>query len=97
MQSLKRVTVLYEYETDEKIFKDEAVLLADNLAATISCGELNVDYVERTAEDGGADVYKFVEGSPLSGIACADEALLDELETISAAEFMRRLAGLGRG
>lgn len=88
--SNEKITVLYEM--DEGIYDEvQGVLLADGLAATWAADyrEFNVDYVKQTDRAG---VYEFTRSGPVTEVQGVDQSILDRLDTMSAAEFIRLIS-----
>ena len=91
--SNEKITVLYEID-DGTCERVQGVLLADGLAATWAADyrELNVDYVKPTDRAG---VYEFTRSGPVTEVQGVDKSILDRLDTMSAAEFIKLISKKG--
>lgn len=90
----KKITVLFE--VDEGIYDEvPGVLLADELAATWASDyrEFNVDYVKPADREG---VYEFTRSGPVTEVQGVDQSILDRLDTMSAAEFIKLISNRTR-
>lgn len=90
----KKITVLYEID-DGACERVPGVLLADELAATWAADyrEFNVDYVKPT---GRAGVYEFTRSGPVTEVQGVDQSIIDRLNTMSAAEFIKLISNRTR-
>lgn len=89
----KKITVLYEID-DGTCERVQGVLLDEKLAATWAADyrEFNVDYVKPTDRAG---VYEFTRSGPVTEVQGVERSILDRLNTMSAAEFIRLISRKG--